>query len=443
VPAVASLQAMTATDVLAATRARELTCVEVVRDTLDRVARSADLGAWTTVGADQALAAAALLDRDGPDGRPLFGLPVGVKDIFDTADLPTAYGSPAYAGHQPAGDAAAVAALRRAGAIVIGKTVSTEFASVGPTAVANPIAPGRTPGGSSSGSAAAVAAGIVPIALGSQTAGSIIRPASYCAVIGYKPTFGAFSRAGVLPVADSLDTVGLFARTVADALLVARVLSAADGPVATVRRTVPLRLPDSLDGPPPRLGFARTAQWEQIEPGTQAAIDAAVEGVRARGARVEELALPEGHTALIEAQQLIQLVETAQSLARDHGRLSDELAAAVADGLRVPADAYWQARNHVAEAGRPTRAILDRFDAVLTPSAMGVPPALPSTGDPWLCRAWTALGTPSIAVPLAWTPDGLPGGLQVVAAPGCDDRVLRAAHWLIPSDCHTKGPSSG
>jgi Asp-tRNA(Asn)/Glu-tRNA(Gln) amidotransferase A subunit family amidase len=419
----------TATELLAAIRNDESSCVEMTAAALERIEGAAGLGAWVAVGGVQALAEAARLDREGPGDRPLFGLPIGVKDVFDTEGLPTAYGSAGYAGRRPSADAAAVALLRRAGAIVVGKTASTEFASLGPTTVGNPAAPGRSPGGSSSGSAAAVAAGSVPIALGTQTAGSVIRPAAYCAVVGYKPTFGAISRAGVLTVSGTLDTVGLFASTVADVLLVARVLTAAHGGDPTARRTVPVALPDRLDGPPPRLGFARTAGWDRVEPEARAAMLAAVDELAARGATVTELALPPEHGAVLAAQQLIQLVETAQSLARDRSVLSDALGAQVDEGLRVAARDYWQARVAVAAGAGPCRAALEPFDAVLTPAATGVPPHPPGTGDPWFCRAWTALGTPCVAVPLAATAGGLPAGLQLVAPPGADAAVLRAAAW--------------
>jgi Asp-tRNA(Asn)/Glu-tRNA(Gln) amidotransferase A subunit family amidase len=420
---------MTAAAVLAATQAREQSCVETVRAALERMDAGAALGAWVAIDADAALAAAAQLDREGPEGRPLFGVPVGVKDVFDTADLPTSYGSPAYAGHRPQADAVTVAALRRAGAVIVGKTTSTEFASLGPTQVGNPAAPGRSPGGSSSGSAAAVAADMVPVTLGTQTAGSVIRPAAYCAVVGFKPTLGVVSRAGVLPVSHTLDTIGLFTRTVEDAALVTRVLAAAAGAPPTVRGTLPFALPRSLDGPPPRLGFARTASWAQIEAPVRAAIDAAVATLAARGATITELDLPAAFDDAIEAQRLIQLVETAHALTRDRAHLSAALGAAVDEGLRVPDRDYWRARTCVATAAGPCRAALEGVDAVLTPAATGVPPLLPSTGDPLFCRAWTALGAPCVAVPVAITEDGLPAGLQLVAPPGADAQLLRAARW--------------
>jgi Asp-tRNA(Asn)/Glu-tRNA(Gln) amidotransferase A subunit family amidase len=422
---------MTVAAVLAVTQAGEQSCVETVRAALERIDAGAGLGAWVALDADAALATAARLDREGPEGRPLFGVPVGVKDVFDTADLPTSYGSPAYAGHRPGADAATVAALRRAGAIVVGKTASTEFASLGPTRVGNPVAPGRSPGGSSSGSAAAVAADMVPVALGTQTAGSVIRPAAYCAVVGFKPTPGVISRAGVLPVSHTLDTIGLFAQTVADAALVARVLAATDaGAPRTVRGTLPVTLAPALDGPPPRLGLARTSRWAQIEPPARAAIDAAVAALRARGATLTEVELPPVFDDVVEAQRLIQLVETAHALSRDRAQLSDALGAAVDEGLRVPDRDYWRARTCLAHAAGPCRDALERFDAVLTPATTGVPPLLPSTGDPLFCRAWTALGTPCVAVPLAVTEAGLPAGLQLVAPPGGDAALLRAAHWV-------------
>jgi Asp-tRNA(Asn)/Glu-tRNA(Gln) amidotransferase A subunit family amidase len=431
---------MTAAELVRATRSRQITCVEATAAGLERMQAGEALGAWVVIDAELALAAAAELDRAGPGDRALFGLPVGVKDIFDTADLPTSYGSPLYAGHRPRVDAAAVAALRRAGAVIIGKTATTEFATLGPSAVANPLRAGRTPGGSSSGSAAAVGAGMVPVALGTQTAGSIIRPASYCAVIGYKPTFGAITRVGVLPVSQSLDTVGLFARNLPDARLLARVLIAADPGVPTVRRTIPVRLAERADDRTLRLGFARTPQWGRIDAAARAAIEHAL-----AGHELVELSLPAAFDRLIEAQQTVQLVETAQALERElclAGGLGDELAAFVADGLEVDPEDYARARRDVAAIGWECRAALAQVDAAITPSTTGTPPPGPATGDPLFCRAWTAIGAPCVAVPLAWADDGLPVGLQVVAAPGADDLALAAAEMLVSADCHTGSPSA-
>lgn len=426
---------LSAVETVRATRALERTCVDVVGAALERIEAAAGLRAWAVVDREGALAAAARLDREGPDGRPLFGLPLGVKDIFDTADLATSYGSPIYADHRPAADAACVATLRRAGAIVVGKTACTEFASTGPTETANPRFPGRTPGGSSSGSAAAVAAALVPVSLASQTAGSIIRPASYCAVIGYKPTFASINRAGVLPVAASLDTVGLLAGSVADAALVGAALTrpGAHGPPA----------PLTLDRPP-HLGFARTPDWERIEAPARAAIEAAVAGLAGTGAVVDELTLPAGFAALIDAQRTLMAVETAHSLAREYADardlLSDELAAYIAHGLAIaPAD-FDAARRCADAIGLQLRAAIAPFDAVLTPSTTGVPPLAPATGDPHFCRAWTLFGGPAVAIPIAVTGDGLPAGLQLVGVPGSDDLLLRCAAWAVSSDCHTRGP---
>jgi amidase len=417
----------TASELVGATRAGQLTCVQAVADALARMHAGAGLGAWTALDGERALEDAVRLDREGPRDRPLFGLPIGVKDIFDTAGLVTSYGSPVYAGHIPTADAAVVAALREAGAIVVGKTATTELATLGPTAVRNPLAPDRSPGGSSSGSAAAVGAGHVPAALGTQTAGSIIRPASYCAAVGYKPTFGAVTRAGVLPVCDSLDTVGCFARSVADVVLLMRVMAQADPRCPTARRTAPVSLPERLDGGAPlRLAVARTPHWELIEDGARDAIEALFARLS-----LPEVALPADFDALTAAQQTVQQVETAQSLARDLPGLGEELAAFVRAGLQVDAESYARARHDIARIGWECREVLGRVDALLTPSTTGPPPPRPQAGDPVFCRAWTAIGAPCVAVPVAVTAERLPAGLQVVSAPGADDRVLRAAAVLL------------
>jgi Asp-tRNA(Asn)/Glu-tRNA(Gln) amidotransferase A subunit family amidase len=351
-------------------------------------------------------------------------VPVGIKDNFDTSDLPTAYGSPIYAGWQPAADSETVRRLRSDGAMIAGKLKCAEFGWMHPADTVNPLDWQRTPGGSSSGSAAAVAAGTVPLATGTQTAGSINRPASYCGVLGYKPTFGAFPRDGVKLLADSLDTVGLFARSVTDLQLVSDVLVAADP-----RTSVGL---DSA----PRLALARTPLWSAVEPASQAAIEAAVRAVRETGTAMEEVELPGGFEELVDAQTTIQFYESAISLAPELASsgelLSDELRAALIEGTKIPAERHAAAKRATTELAPALIELLERYDGVLTPSATGVPPkGLSFTGDPLFCRVWTLIGAPSISVPLAWTEEPLPAGLQLVGAPGSDGRTLAAAGWLM------------
>ena len=406
-------------------RAGELTCVAVAEAFL--VARGEDeLRAWAATDDSVLLERAAALDRLDEPARatlPLFGVPIGVKDNFDTVDYPTEYGSPIYAGHRPGRDADAVRLLRAAGAMIAGKTKLSEFAWMFATDTLNPLDPARTPGGSSSGSAAAVAAGTVSLATGTQTAGSINRPASYCGVLGYKPTFGSFSRDGVKLLAPSLDTVGLFAREVADLRLAASVLA----PDLTLAPGA---------GAAPRLALMRTPHWREVEPAARGAIEAVARAAADAGAHVEEIEPPPGFAELVAAQTTIQWAESAVSLAPERSDspelLSDEVRAALDEGAAMPAARYAEAKRTAAEHAPPLTTLLDRYDGVLTPSASGVPPVgLYFTGDPLFCRVETLIGAPSISVPLAWTAEGLPAGLQLIGAPSSDDRTLACAEWLL------------
>ncbi len=353
----------------------------------------------------------------------MFGVPVAIKDIFDTAEEPTAYGSPIYAGQHPARDAAAVSRLRGAGALIAGKVTTTEFAVYSPAATLNPLDPSRTPGGSSSGSGAAVAAGTVPLATGTQTAGSINRPASYCGVLGYKPSFGLVDRAGVKQMSESLDTVGLLGRELEDLRLGAVALGVQSlAGVLAARRA-------------PRLAFARTELWSEVEPEARVAIEAWVEDARGRGVAVDDLELAD-YARLAEAQEVIQDYETARSLApefRDHrSELSSTLGDAIERGLRMPEHEYAGARAAAAELSGGLMSRLAEYDAVLTPSTTGVPPVgIESTGNPIFCRVWTLLGTPSLSAPMIWTATGLPVGVQLVVRPGEDRALFDAAVWLL------------
>lgn len=398
--------------------ARECSAVEVARAFLADVDGDA-LNAWAAVDAERLLGAAAQLDgldRAARAALPLFGLPVGVKDNFDTAELPTSYGSPIYAGHRPVADAALVTRMRARGALVAGKTKSTEFAWMHSTDTLNPLDRARTPGGSSSGSAAAVAAGTVRLATGSQTAGSINRPASYCGVVGFKPTFERLPRGGVKPLAGSLDTVGLFATSVRDIELVLAAISG--GPPTPPAAAL-------------RVAFARTPLWSQIEPEAGAAIEATSDAADAI-----ELELPPEFVELVQSQTTIQYYETARSLAPELERspqlLSEELRMALDDGARISEARYAAAKRSANALAARLRDTLGAYDGVLTPSTTGVPPlGLEFTGDPMFCRVWTLIGAPCVSLPLALTDAGLPAGVQLVGAPGRDFETLAAARRLM------------
>jgi Asp-tRNA(Asn)/Glu-tRNA(Gln) amidotransferase A subunit family amidase len=396
-----------------------ISCAEIARGFLDVVAGD-ELRAWVTIDGErlheQARELDALSDADRRS-RPLFGVPVGIKDNFDTVGLPTTHGSPIYAENQPATDAVAVRRLRAAGALIAGKTTLAEFASMHPPETINPIDPERTPGGSSTGSAVAVRAGHVPLATGTQTAGSVNRPASYCGVIGFKPTFGLIDRTGVKLLAESLDTVGVLARTIADAALVASVLAG----TALSPEQVDVR---------PRLAFARTPAWDRVDADARVAIERAVAGL------AEEVELPDTFTALIEAQAGIQLYEAARALAPEYRRhpelLSDELRDALERGAAITDEGHRRNLRARDELGPPLLEVLAAYDGVFTPSATGVPPlGLESTGNPMFSRPWNLLGVPSISIPIAWTDAGLPAALQLVGSPRGENRLLAAAAFAV------------
>jgi Asp-tRNA(Asn)/Glu-tRNA(Gln) amidotransferase A subunit family amidase len=416
--------ALTAIEAARQIAAGQLGAATLVAAYLDRIdAREDIVGAWQHLDRERALATARQRDTEPPRG-PLHGIPIAVKDLIDTADLPTAYGSPIYRGHRPAADAACVALARAAGAVVLGKTVTTEFAAFTPGKTANPRNLAHTPGGSSSGSAAAVADSMAPLAFGTQTAGSVIRPAAYCGCVGYKPSFGLLSRAGIKTLADSLDTLGLFARNVRDAAFLAGVL--AERP-ALRRLALPQR--------PPRFGLYRTAMWDEAEPATAAALDRARAALDEAGAAVEELAIMPEHRSLNAAQDKIMGYEMVQALAYERlersAELSPRLAQLLDAGLSVGAEEYDDACTEAAAARAGLSRLFANCDAVLVPAAPGEAPAgLGYTGDPVFNRMWTLLGTPCVTVPAQWAENGLPTGIQLVGRIRDDARLMAAAAFL-------------
>ena len=411
---------MTVADLVARLAQRELSAEELVRSCLQRIQeREPQVQAWEVLAAD-AVDQARRIDaqRDPPVLR---GLPVGIKDLIDTADLPTTYGSPIYAGHRPQADASCVAALRSAGAVILGKTVTTEFAAYRGGKTRNPHAPARTPGGSSSGSAAAVADQMVPAALGSQTAGSVIRPASFCGAVGYKPTFGTFDLRGVHPLAPSLDTLGFFVRQVADVPWIAAALTGAQRPSAIAE----------LRGAP-RLGLCRTDQWSKAEPTTQRLVEGAAARLHRSGGDVREV---EAFAGLADTQAVIMSAEAAVAMRVERERydaqLSDRFRSFLLEGEHCPAQRLREARERARDGAREVPRVFADVDALLTAAAAGeAPMGLESTGDPAFCRAWTLLGCPCISLPVLTGPAGLPVGLQIVGAPGGDDRLLAVAAWI-------------
>ena len=393
-----------------------ITAEALVRSCLERIEElEPRVQAFEALDPDLALGQARRADAAGRPG-PLHGLPVGVKDIIDTADLPTARGSPIFTGRRPGVDAACVAALRRAGGVVLGKTVTTELAYYFPGKTRNPHDPARTPGGSSSGSAAAVAAGMVPAALGTQTAGSLIRPAAYCGVVALKPTHGLVPIDGVSPVAPSLDTLGVLVRRARDLPLLLAGLGVLLPPTAPIGRL--------------RVGLCRTEAWNETLPASRDAVARAASVLALAGAEVTEV--EERFAGLSGAQRTVMAAEAAVTLGplRDaHGdRLSPQLRALVEDGARVSPEALAAARG-AAEAGRARLpALFARFDVLLGASTQGeAPEGLASTGDPALNRIWTLLGTPCVQLPAGRGPAGMPVGIQLVGARGGDAALCAAA----------------
>ncbi|WP_374364973.1 amidase [Piscinibacter sp.] len=418
------LNALSANEAAQRLQRRELSAQALLRDCLARIeARESEVRAFVCLDAEAALAQARALDA-GPIRGPLHGLPLAVKDIFDTHDLPTEMGSPLFAGHRPRVDAAAVALCREAGALVVGKTVTTEFANMTAGVTRNPFNPAHSPGGSSSGSAAAVADAMVPLALGTQTAGSIIRPAACCGVVGIKPSFGRVPRAGVKPNADSMDTVGGFGRTVADAALLASVL-AGD---ARLRTQAP---PETL-----RIGLVQGPDWHQAEDDVIACWERAVRALAPQAARCEDVPLPPGFADVAALQATIQAAETAQALAFEHrhhrAQLSEALVALLDKGRAVDAETLLAQRARAERWRGEIDALFERCDVLLAPSAVGeAPEGLQFTGDPIFCRPWSLLGLPCVHLPFATGSTGLPVGLQLVGRHGDDHRLLAAAQWCM------------
>jgi Asp-tRNA(Asn)/Glu-tRNA(Gln) amidotransferase A subunit family amidase len=430
---------LSATDAARAIRDGAISSEQLVAACVARV-READgeVQAWHCLDAEHALAQARARDRDRSEGQPcgpLHGVPVGVKDIIDTADMPTEDGTPLHAGRTPLYDATVVAMLRAVGAIILGKTVTTECAYFSPGKTRNPHNPAHTPGGSSSGSAAAVAAGMVPLALGSQTNGSTIRPASFCGVYGFKPTHGLVPRGGMLQLSRTLDHVGLFARSLEDLALLGEQLVGHDprDPDTRPRAKPPLVAVAAEEPPlPPLLAFVKTPVWDR-------AADDLKEGfgelVAALGDRVVEIELPESARQAWDWQRTIMEAEMAMNLSaeweRGRDKLSTQLRELLERGHEVRAFDYQQALGRIPQINEGFSEIFERCDAILTPAAPGTAPkGLDSTGDPSFCTLWTLTGMPAVSLPLLKGENGLPIGVQLVGQRNWDARLLRTARWL-------------
>jgi Asp-tRNA(Asn)/Glu-tRNA(Gln) amidotransferase A subunit family amidase len=429
----------------AAIRNGEITSEALVRACLDRIAEhDAEVQAWAHLDPDLALAQARAADaalKAGKSALPLRGVPIGIKDIFDTADLPTENGCPIFAGRRPETDAACITRLRSAGAVILGKTVTTELALLTPAKTRNPRNLAHTPGGSSAGSAAAVAAAMVPAALGSQTAGSVIRPASFCGVYAFKPTLGLIPRAGVLMQSHTLDTVGVFGRSLDDLALLTDVMAAFDpDDSVSYHYEGPMLLETARQPPPqtPRFAFVKTPAWVDADPAMHAAFEALAATHRDCITEIEI----EGLADVIEWQRIVQLVENAQYygplMDKTPELLSEGLKARLETGLKVDPRVYDLALAAREEAYGAVAQVLTDYDAILTPAAAGpAPEGYASTGNPVFNGLWTYLGMPAVSLPLLEV-NGLPMGVQLVGAHRDDARLLRTARWL-DAELETKG----
>ena len=393
---------------------------KLVAACLERIAkREGEVHAWAWIDPKKALAEARQRDREAPRSA-IHGVPVGIKDVLDTADMPTEYNSPIYRGHQPKWDAACVALLRRAGCVILGKTATTEFANNHPAPTRNPHNLAHTPGGSSSGSAAAVADRMVPLALGTQTGGSVIRPGAYCGVAACKPSFGSINRAGLKFVSESLDTIGVFAWTVGELAPLLHVLTGRA--IAEEQKTKP------------RIGLCRTPRWGDADGETQANLERTAQALAKAGAQVRDLDLPEGSEALFDRHSAVMGYESARALAWEYtqfpGQISANLRPRLEAGWRVSRQDYDEVRSIARSCRRQLADQLREFDFLLTPSAPGAAPAsLASTGSPVFNRAWTLFGVPCVTLPFGAAANRLPLGVQLVGAFDQDMVLLEWAKW--------------
>lgn len=413
---------MTITEASAAIESGRLKPSALVDACLEQVAvQEPQVRAWAHAGGDQSRMAARLLDSQTPSGS-LYGIPFGVKDIIDTADMPTEHGTPVFHGHQPARDAACVALLKEAGGVCLGKTVTTELAHFHPGKTRNPQALTHTPGGSSSGSAAAVAACMVPVALGTQTTGSVLRPASYCGVYGYKPSYGDVSRSGVFECSASFDTVGWFTRSVEDIEIVRRTL---------IRAPIEPLVPATLSTL--RIGFLQGSAWTKVEPATRELIELAVTQLSPVVASIKDVEPNAGFNAIAQHHKIIAGYEFARAITwertqRQHLLSPKLLDGRCEDGLQCTYDQYAQAQAALAAQRTAIAQTMQDFDLLLTATAPGEAwEGLEATGDPVCNTAWTALHMPAVSIPAFQGATGLPIGLQLVGGFRQDARLLAAA----------------
>jgi Asp-tRNA(Asn)/Glu-tRNA(Gln) amidotransferase A subunit family amidase len=416
------LNALDATEIARRIRDGETTAEAVVKDCLARVVeREPTVKAWAYINPELALEQARALDA-GPNKGPLHGVPVGIKDIFATADMPTGLGSPIYDGNRPAADASCVAMLRAAGAVILGKTVTCEFAGMEPGLTTNPHDPARTPGGSSSGSAAGVADAMMPLALGTQTGGSVLRPSSFCGIVGFKPSYNVINRQGLCFAAENLDTIGIHARSVDDVDLCAAVLCGRDP------------APDAVPAKPPVIGLCRTPLWQTADGETVEAVEDSAARLAAAGAQVSDITLPGLFIEISAARDVINNVERSRGMAHEWNtareKISARLKASIEKGRATRETDYHAALQTLAECRSQIAAICDGLDMLLCPCVPGeAPVGLNETGAPGFQGFFTALHVPSLTLPTHKGPNGMPVGIQLVGHFQQDPALLAAARW--------------
>lgn len=414
---------LSATKAAALLAAGKLTSVDLVSDCLARIeAREPQVRAWEHIDREQALAQARARDAE-PRRGPLHGVPVGVKDIFDTWDMPTTYGSDIYKGFRPSADTAIVGILRMAGAVILGKCVTTEFASPVPRLTRNPHDLTRSPGVSSSGSAAAVADYHVPLSLGSQTGGSTILPASFCGVVGYKASLSGIDRGGIRHLRPTLDTIGLFARSIEDITLLRAVLVGYEAP-ASVRQVAK-----------PRIGVCRSINWEQAEPASKQAVESAAEALKKAGAEIVDAEMQPIFKGIEDSFRVISTVEGTRALAAELAQhlpvMNAYIKSSHDQARRHDQAAYDKAQQHALACRRALAETFARCDVLITPSTAGEAVAdLVSVSNSAFNRIWTLMHTPAVTVPAYTGPAGMPVGLQIVGPAGGDDRTLAHAEWI-------------
>ena len=420
----AELHTLTAAEAARRIASGDLRSETLVGAFLEQIeAREPEIEAFVYVDRDVPLDESRIRDRE-PSRGPLHGVPVAIKDVFDTFDMPTAYGSPIYRNHRPPQDSAVVAMIREKGGVILGKTVTPEFATQHPPKTHNPHDLSRSPGGSSAGSAAAVAAGMAPLGIGSQTTGSVIRPAAYCGIVGYKPSFHAINVSGMKPLAPSMDTVGILSKTVEDAMLLA----------TTLWETEPIEFDEAVKTAP-RIAFCRTPQWQKAEDYMQSAMEEAVSRLSKAGANIDEVSLAPEFDGLEDAVDALVGFEMWRTLTFERemypSLLSPRLKELLAMGEEKTGEGYRAALKLAVTCRALFAEMMTDYDVVLSPPATGeAPPREESTGDPTFCKIWTVMYGASVTVPAVQGPNGLPLGVQVAVPYGDDDKALVAAEWI-------------